>query len=47
MKCPRCQQENPSQAKFCLARAGFAIEHVSPVPTARRTGRTTRANSFS
>jgi hypothetical protein len=28
MKCPRCQQENPPQAKFCLARAGFAIEHV-------------------
>ena len=29
MNCPRCQQENSPQAKFCLARAGFAIEHVS------------------
>jgi hypothetical protein len=29
MKCPRCQQANHPQTKFCLARAGFAIEHVS------------------
>jgi hypothetical protein len=31
MKCPRCQQENPPQAKFCLE-CGAPINRATPAP---------------
>jgi GAF domain-containing protein len=31
MKCPRCQQENPSQAKFCLE-CGAPVDGATPIP---------------
>src|SRR5262245_52360291 len=32
MKCPRCQQENPPQAKFCHE-CGASIDRSIPIPT--------------
>jgi hypothetical protein len=32
MKCPRCQQENPPQAKFCLECAA-SINGATPAPS--------------
>src|SRR4030095_11915199 len=31
MKCPRCQQENPPRAKFCLE-CGVAVDGIIPGP---------------
>jgi hypothetical protein len=30
MKCPRCQQENPTQAKFCLE-CGMSVTGAAPI----------------
>ena len=31
MKCPRCQQENPSHAEFCL-KCGTPVNGLAPIP---------------
>jgi predicted amidophosphoribosyltransferase len=32
MKCPRCQQDNPSHAKFCLE-CGAPVNGAAPIAT--------------
>jgi Double zinc ribbon len=31
MKCPRCQQDNPPHAKFCLE-CGAPVDGIAPIP---------------
>ena len=32
MQCPRCQQENPPGARFCLAHVGISPQGRAPAP---------------
>ena len=43
MKCPRCQQENPPQAKFCLECAAPLAESELTTLAQRRGEATVRA----